>query len=157
MAGDRIGRAHKKQVERGVALISVLVISIIVLLAIGGLYILLTRMFESGQTIRTYTSVKDSAKGGVEMAIIRIRSDDVSPTHCTQGFVVPFRLVQTGDQTFDTRVSVCFVGQVAGYGIAGVAYSGMGGATQSGYMYRIVSEAIGPQGSFSRVEAVYIR
>ena len=158
MASGGDGHTHKEQMSRGVALVSTLMLSVLILLALGGLYLLLTRLFESGQTIRTYAGVKQAAAGGVEIAILRIRNEEIRlPDDCTNGFTLPFRLVQAGDQTFDNRVSVCYVGQTPGYGLGGVAYTGLSGQTRAGHIYRIISEATGPQGSFHRIEALYVR
>lgn len=171
MASSR--RRHnfgKHKMRRGVALISVLTTAIVVALVIGGLYILLTRVFETTRMSGVYATTRDAARGGINYTVSQIiggsfdtlltgdcpNGTDARPGNCCD-LRLTYRLVGiTGEYT--NNITVCLTGYAPqpGFIIEGVAYSRPtpGG---KGYVYTIVSEALGPQGSRSRVEAVYVR
>ncbi len=171
MASSR-GRHYfgKHKMKRGVALISVLTTAIIVALIIGGLYILLTRVFETSRMSGVYATTRDAARGGISYTVSQITGgsfDSLLTGDCPDGTAsrpgnccdlrLTYRLVGvTGEYT--NTVTVCLTGYAPqpGFEIEGVAYTrpSPGG---KGYVYTIVSEALGPQGSRSRVEAVYVR
>jgi hypothetical protein len=166
------GRRHafeKYKKVRGVALISVLVMGIIIAIVIGGLYYILTRTMLTGERVRVYTSTREAAVGGVNYAVLQIKSglfDDMDQFGCPTGWTsdgncctsnINYRLSGT-TQTFTNTITICLRGYVPPPGevLTGVAYSKpqVGGR---GYIYLIISEADGPQGSKSRVEAVWVR
>jgi hypothetical protein len=161
--------SEKYKKVRGVALISVLVMSTMVALVLGGLYYILTRTMLTGERVRVYTSTREAAVGGVNYAVLQIKSglfDTMDQLGCPTGWIsdgncctanLNYRLSGT-TQNFTNRITICLRGYALppGETAAGVAYSRpqIGGR---GYIYLITSEADGPQGSRSRVEAVWMR
>lgn len=170
METRRRGYTSKKYKKvRGVALISVLVTGIMIAIIIGGLYYILTRTMLTGERVRVYTSTREAAVGGVNYAVLQIKSglfDAMDQLGCPTGWIsdgdcctsnINYRLSGT-TQTFTNRITICLKGYAPPPGdvVAGVAYSRpqTGGR---GYIYLITSEADGPQSSKSRVEAVWMR
>lgn len=167
---EACGRGHtseKYKKVRGVALISVLVMGIMIAIVIGGLYYILTRTMLTGERVRVYTSAREAAVGGVNYAVLQIKSglfDAMDQLGCPTGWIsagdycctsnINYRLSGT-TQTFTNRITICLRGYVPPPGevITAVADTKPIG----GYIYLIVSEADGPQGSKSRVEAVWVR
>ncbi len=167
------GRGHtfeKYKKVKGVALISVLVMSVMIALVIGGLYYILTRTTITGERVRVYTSAREAAVGGVNYAVLQIKSglfDTMDQLGCPTGWIsdgdncctanLNYRLSGT-TETFRNTITICLRGYAPppGEAITGVAYSRPqpGGR---GYIYSIISEVDGPQGSRSRVEAVWVR
>lgn len=171
---EACGRGHtseKYKKVKGVALISVLVMGIMVALAIGGLYYILTRTTITGERVRVYTSTREAAVGGVNYAVLQIKSglfDTMDQLECPNGWTLTpdrncctanlnYRLSGT-TETFRNTITICLRGYAPPPGevITGVAYS-RPQAGGRGYIYLIISEADGPQGSRSRVEAVWMR
>jgi hypothetical protein len=173
---EACGRGHtseKYKKVRGVTLISVLVMSVMMALAIGGLYYILTRTMLTGERVRVYTSTREAAVGGVNYAVLRIKSglfDAMDQFECPTGSGwtptpdgncctanLNYRLSGT-TQNFTNTITICMRGYTSPPGdvVSGVAYSRLqtGGR---GYIYSIISEADGPQGSRSRVEALWMR
>jgi hypothetical protein len=169
---EACGRGHtfeKYKKVRGVALISVLVTGIMIALVIGGLYYILTRTMLTGERVRVYTSTREAAVGGVNYAVLQIKSglfDTMDQYGCPTGWIsdgdccisnINYRLSGT-TQNFTNRITICLRGYAPPPGeiATGVAYSRPqpGGR---GYIYLIISEADGPQSSRSRVEAVWVR
>jgi hypothetical protein len=169
---EACGRGHtskKYKKLRGVALISVLVTGIMIALVIGGLYYILTRTILTGERARVYTSTREAAVGGVNYAVLQIKGglfDAIDQLECPTGWNtvgnccttdLNYRLSGT-TETFRNRITICLRGYAPPPGevITGVAYSRPlpGGR---GYIYLIISDADGPQGSRSRVEAVWMR
>jgi hypothetical protein len=169
---EACGRGHtfeKYKKVRGVALISVLVMGVMIALVIGGLYYILTRTMLTGERVRVYTSTREAAVGGVNYAVLQIKSglfDTIDQLECPAGWTtvgncctanLNYRLSGT-TETFRNTITICLRGYTSPPGevITGVAYSRPqpGGR---GYIYSIISDADGPQGSRSRVEAVWMR
>jgi hypothetical protein len=166
------GRGHtfkKYKKVRGIALISVLVMSAMVALVIGGLYYILTRSIVSAEKVRVYTSTREAAVGGVNYAVLQIKSglfDTMEQSGCPTGWIsdgsccaanLVYRL-STGTQSYTNRITICLRGYTPppGETATGAAYS-RPQAGGRGYIYSIISDADGPQGSRSRVEAVWMR
>ena len=169
---EACGRGHtseKYKKVRGVALISVLVMSVMIALAIGGLYYILTRTMLTGERVRVYTSTREAAVGGVNYAVLQIKGglfDAMDQLECPTGWNLDgdcctanlnYSLSGT-TQNFTNRITICLRGYTSPLGdvVSGVAYS-RPQAGGRGYVYSIISEADGPQGSRSRVEAVWMR
>jgi type II secretory pathway pseudopilin PulG len=169
---EACGRGHtfeKYKKVRGIALISVLVMSVMIALVLGGLYYILTRSITSAEKVRVYTSTREAAVGGVNYAVLQIKSglfDTIDQLECPAGWTtvgncctanLNYRLSGT-TQNFTNKITICLRGYAPPPGevVTGVAYTRPqpGGR---GYIYLIVSEADGPQGSKSRVEAVWMR
>jgi len=169
---EACGRGHtskKYKKVKGVALISVLVMGIMIAIVIGGLYYILTRTMLTGERVRVYTSTREAAVGGVNYAVLQIKSglfDTMDQLGCPTGWIsdgnccttnINYRLSGT-TQTFTNRITICLRGYAPPPGEVITAVAGTrpqpGGR---GYIYLIISEADGPQSSKSRVEAVWVR
>lgn len=143
--------------EKGVSLVSVMVLSIVTLVLIGSVFYLLTRTIGVSASVPTYMTLRDAASSGVHYAVTQIKSGTLTIDHIggCEAMELRFKLGSTGD-TYTTNVQVCLVGYMPppGYQISGVAYSREipGG---KGYIYSIVSEARGPAGTYSRIESLY--
>jgi len=169
---EACGRGHtskKYKKVRGVALISVLVMGITVALVIGGLYYILTRTMLTGERVRVYTSTREAAVGGVNYAVLQIKSglfDTMDQLGCPTGWTsdgncctsnLNYRLSGT-TQNFTNRITICLKGYAPPPGEVVSAVAGTRPqAGGRGYIYLITSEADGPQGSKSRIEAVWVR
>lgn len=168
------GRKHSsgkpEVMERGVALISVLTTAIVVALIIGGLYVLLTRVFEASRVSGIYATTSEAARGGISYAVSQIVGgsyDTLSRGECPNGVLsqvgnccdmrIRFRILNV-DGEYDNNIRICLTGYVPqpGYEITSVADTRLppGG---KGLVYTIISEALGPQGSRARVESLYVR
>jgi len=167
---EACGRGHtseKYKKVRGVALISVLVMGVMIALAIGGLYYILTRTTATAERVRVYTSTREAAVGGVNYAVLQIRSglfDTMDQLGCPTGWTtvgicctanLNYRLSGI-TQNFTSQITICLRGYapLPGEALLSVAQSRYQAA---GYIYSIISEVDGPQGSRSRVEAVWVR
>jgi hypothetical protein len=169
---EACGRGHtseKYKKVRGVALISVLVMGIMIAIVIGGLYYILTRTMLTGERVRVYTSTREAAVGGVNYAVLQIKSglfDAMDQLGCPTGWIsngdcctsnINYRLSGT-TQNFTNRITICLRGYIPPPGeVIGPVAGTKPIAGGRGYIYLIVSEADGPQGSKSRVEAVWMR
>ncbi len=148
--------------NKGTALVMAILISLFALLALAGLYFALTKLLGSSQTIKTYTSVRDAAAGGVHYAVSMIEGgvfNEFSINECTSSPVeLNFKLVGAGDELFTNKITVCLLAYYIppGYEVTGVAYS-KEIPDGKGRVYTIISEAEGPQGTRSRIEAVYAK
>ena len=169
---EACGRGHtfeKYKKVKGVALISVLVMGIMIALVIGGLYYILTRTMLTGERVRVYTSTREAAVGGVNYAVLQIKSglfDAMDQLECPTGWTsngncctanLNYRLSGT-TETLRNTITICLRGYAPPPGdvVSGVAYS-RPQAGGRGYIYLIISDADGPQGSRSRVEVVWMR
>jgi hypothetical protein len=142
---------------------------IMIALVIGGLYYILTRTTATAERVRVYTSTREAAVGGVNYAVLQIRSglfDNMDQRECPAGWNlagncctanINYRLSGT-TQNFTNQITICLSGYTPPPGdvVSGVAYS-IPQAGGRGYIYLIISEVSGPQGSRSRVEAVWMR
>lgn len=154
--------------KRGVALISVLAIAITVALVVGGLFVLMQRLFFSSERVAVYSSAREAASSGVMYAVTQIAggsfnsltqgrcppsTQNVSPNCCR--FSLPYRI---GQKDYRNNITLCLAGYQPppGFEITGVAYS-KPTAGGKGFVYTIISEAFGPTGSMAVVEAVYQR
>jgi len=169
---EACGRGHtfkKYKKVKGVALISVLVMGIMVALVIGGLYYILTRTTITGERVRVYTSTREAAVGGVNYAVLQIKGglfDTMDQLGCPTGWTtvgncctadLNYRLSGT-TQDFTNRITICLRGYTPPPGEIVAPVAGTRPQTGGrGYIYLIISEADGPQGSRSRVEAVWMR
>ncbi len=169
---EACGRGHtseKYKKVKGVALISVLVMSVMIALVLGGLYYILTRSITSAERVRVYTSTREAAVGGVNYAVLQIKGglfDTMDQLGCPTGWTSDGNCCTTNlsyrpsgtTQTFTNRITICLRGYSPPPGdvVSGVAYTKPqpGGR---GYIYSIISEVDGPQGSRSRVEAIWMR
>jgi hypothetical protein len=169
---EACGRGHtfeKYKKVRGVALISVLVMSVMIALVIGGLYYILTRTMLTGERVRVYTSTREAAVGGVNYAVLQIKGglfDAMDQLGCPIGWNtvencctanLNYRLSGT-TQNFTNTITICLRGYAPPPGEVVAPVAGTRPiAGGRGYIYSIISEVDGPQGSKSRVEAVWMR
>ncbi len=156
---------HK--MKRGVALISVLATALMVGLVVGGLYILMQRLFFSSERVAVYSSTREAAEAGIKYTVSQIVGGAFNtlvqgecPTSTRQvagccEYAIPYKI---GQKDYQNRITVCLAGYQPppGFEITGVAYS-KPTAGGRGYVYTIISEALGPTGSRSVIEAVYVR
>lgn len=179
MGGYRVRYTAEQHKVRGVALISALVVSVLVLIAIGSLYFLLTRLFETAESTRTYSSAREAAAAGVNYAIasgifdtiasLEQCPDNASPVNnpnCPNvqelGISLGCRLnlkfkLKGSNQVYSNTVDVCFLGYstLPGYQATGVAHSKLIPGNK-GLVFSIISEVRDPQGlNTARIEAVY--
>jgi len=163
MESHRAGHSIKElsMNNKGISLFSAILIALFALLALAGLYFALTKLLGSSQTIKTYTSVRDAAAGGVHQAVIMIQSgsfNEYGLGECTsQPIELKFKLYGS-DKLFTNKITVCLSAYRTppGYEVTGVAYSKLSSGYK-GFIYTIISEAEGPENTHSRVEAVYAR
>lgn len=165
MASNRKGHTTEKHKLKGATLISVVLISIAITLMLAGMYYALTKLFKTSENLKIYTSTREAAIGGVNYAISSgaifsiIYSQPCpngqNPVNNCCNFTLKYTLKGTNN-VFNNQIEVCFVGYQpqAGYKITGVANSrDIGG---KGYIFRIISQANGPQNSANiRVETLY--
>ncbi|MDW8295179.1 MAG: hypothetical protein RMK21_07525 [Aquificaceae bacterium] len=169
-SGRRGPSLRKPEMKRGVALISVLVTSVIVALILGGLYLLLTRVFEAHRISGIYATTSDAAKGGVNYALSQILGGNLETLSwgaCPDGtnaqagnccnISIRYRLLGVSGE-YPNNIRICLSAYVPtpGDAIGAVADPTLGTGGR-GFIYTIVSETLGPQGSKARVEAVYAR
>jgi len=169
------GYTFKEHKMRGVALISVMVLSVVFLVLLSGLYFVLTRLFQSAEAVRTYSSAREAAVSGVNYAITtdifeRIAYNQPCPNgnppcpadspltnNCCCDIRLRFQL-RGSDQEFTNDVRVCFAGYKppAGSPISGVAYSKLPPGLK-GFVFSIISEVRDPQNRHAaRIEALYL-
>lgn len=181
MVSYRRGHTVEKHKVRGIALISAIIISVVVLVLLGSLYFMLTRLFETSEVTRTYSSAREAAVAGVNYVITSGIFDTIAslgicpdgspsvnnpscPALAGQGgnmqlgctLNLQFRLKDT-NEVYTNRITVCFLGysQLPGYFITGVAYSKLLPGNK-GLVFSIISEVLDPrQIHTTRIEAVY--
>ncbi len=150
----------------GIALPAALLIGVLSLLIVAGIYFALTKLFGSSQTIKTYTSLRDAAAGGVHYAIAtrgfemyyQALYGDITAGTCDT-INLQFNLQNTSG-TFNNNVQICYTGRgefKTGSEKERVIGSGTGGIFEYWLLFTIISEAEGPQGIRSRIEAVYAK
>ncbi|GAB6182260.1 hypothetical protein [Thermodesulfovibrio hydrogeniphilus] len=154
--------------DKGIALPAALLIGVLSLLIIAGIYFALTKLFGTSHAIKTYSSVREAAAGGVHYAVatkVREIYEDaiygrIAAGECEPPITLNFRL-QNISGTFNNTITVCFTGRgefKRGFGKERVIGSGTGGGEfEYWLLFTIISEATGPQGTRSRVEAVYAK
>ncbi|MFN7065371.1 MAG: hypothetical protein ACK4OF_04410 [Aquificaceae bacterium] len=163
MVGNRGRYTTEKHKVRGIALISAIIVSVLVLILLSSLYFMLTRLFETAESTRTYSSAREAAVAGVNYAITSGIFDTIENAGvCPDGqqsnatccrLNLRFKL-RGSDQEYSNTVDVCFLGSFypPGYSISGVAYS-----TPGKKIFSIISEVRDPQGlNTARIEAVYM-
>ncbi len=135
---------------------------------------MLSRLLESSEAVRTYSSAREAAVSGVNYAITtdvfdRIVYNQPCPDGnppCTAGqpltynccctLRLNFRLKGSAG-SFSNSVRVCFAGYnpPPGYPVTGVAYSKLPPGNK-GFIFSIISEVSDPQGLHNaRIEALY--
>jgi len=174
MGYGRGGYTFKEHKMRGVALVSAIITSVLVLILLAGLYFALTRLFEGAEAVRTYSSAREAAISGVNYAITsdifdRIAYNQSCPdgsspcppnspltNNCCCKVQLRFQL-RGSAQEFTNYVTVCFAGYrpPAGSPISGVAYSRIPPGL-TGFVFFIISEVNDPQNQHNaRIEALY--
>ncbi|MEN2995300.1 MAG: hypothetical protein ABDH19_08165 [Thermodesulfovibrio sp.] len=145
----------------GASLFSAILIAFFGLLALAGLYFALTKLLATSETIKTYSSVRDAAVGGVHHAVIMIQSgsfDEYTVGECTSRPIeLKFKLYGSS-ALFTNNITVCLSAYKTppGYEVTGVGYSKLA-AGYKGFIYTIISEASGPENTRSRIEVIYLR
>lgn len=145
--------------QEGASLFAAIFISLFALLALSGLYFALTKLLSSSHTIKTYASVRDAAAGGVNYAVMLLQGKSITDDYCPPNnpLILKFRLSGTSG-VYENRINICFTSYATptGFEVLGVAYS-KEIPGEKGNIYTIISEAIGPADTRSRIEAVYAK
>lgn len=140
--------------KKGASLFAAILIALFALFALSGLYFAITKLLSHSQTIKTYTSLRDAAAGGVNHAVMLIEGKVINDnTYCSNNnpLVLNFRLSETSG-VYENRINICISDNKTNP--LGVAYRRDIGED---YIYTIISEVEGPQNTRSRIEAVYAR
>lgn len=154
--------------QKGVALFQAILISLIVLLSIGGLYSFITRTFKVTTEYKSFITVREAAVAGVNFAtsISSLESyllpeSPLNSSGCVK-FNIDFR-IYSRDELGANEITVCRLnlGHQPGSGATGASYEPVGGALSSVKIALKITSiarfpAINPQQE-SRVEAVYYR
>lgn len=146
--------------QQGASLFAAILIALFALLTLSGLYFALTKLLGTSHTIKTYASIRDAAAGGVNHAVMLLQGRSITDdTYCPQNnpLILKFKLTETSG-VYNNRINICYMAYETppGFEAPGVAYTKeiAGGV---GNIYTIISEAAGPQGTRSRIEAVYAK
>ncbi|MFN3406909.1 MAG: hypothetical protein ACK40E_04180 [Caldimicrobium sp.] len=161
--------------KKGSALFVALMLSFIGLILIGGIAALWLRFHHITFPIRTYSSVREAAAGGIDLVRKLLDNGKFDITTCstpcpdvtnstyTCMIIINYRLL--GSNTLhNNTVCVSFLGQIhlPGFAVTGVAYGGSGSlGSHGGELYAFNSTASASVGNGTLVsayiEAVYLR
>jgi len=139
--------------KKGIALINALLISLVVAVGLALLYTVLIKFFQSTETTRTFSSVREAAKSGVDYALSNLEQFrqqlETSPEISTE---LPCRIEGRSDCRIELQIKI--VGNVAitGQEVSGAMYEPFGGSFTSA-VFLIRSSAISGD-HVSVVEAV---
>lgn len=176
-------RTDNNSKESGIALVTALIITVVMLMLIGGMSYLLLKGFQTNIINRKFSSVYEAANGGVEYATgvinsyltTTIQPSDVvvssgtfaSTVGCT-GTPPPILVItaKTADGTYTITSNIQCLGNkpIPGYGGAlrfppppAMAGGGTGGGATKYIFYSIVSRATETTGStnIGKTEAIY--
>lgn len=166
----------KRKRTKGSALFLAIILSTIALMLLGSLMVVWWKLTQATFPVRTYSSVREAAAGGVELLVGYIANryfDEMSlgvapsgtraitPSNAYPFCVeVPLKYQLLGDtRHFNNPVRVCYYGipggSIPGEMLGGVAYTGH--KTGKGEVFALNSTAYGPQNTLAVVEAVYVR
>lgn len=144
--------------QKGATLIFALASAVVVLIVLGGLYYMMTKLFRVSEDIKTYTSVREASVSGVNYAATLINQNKFNlqiRTCTTNPIKLKFKLANDPN-IYETTVNVCLIGYAVppGYGASGVAYTSQisGG---KGEVYSITAISTGPNNTKSIIEASY--
>lgn len=154
--------------KKGVALFQAILISLIVLLSIGGLYSFITRIYKTTTDYKSFITVREAAIAGANFAASMsslesylLPTSSLNSSNCVK-FNMDFRIYGR-DELGANEINVCRInlGHQSGSGATGSSYEPVGGALSSVKIaLKIVSiarfPATNPQQE-ARVEAVYYR
>ncbi len=147
-----------KNKEKGATLIFAIASAIVVLLVLGGIYYMMTKVFRVSEDIKTYTSSREASVSGVNYAATLINQNkfNLQLGGCiTNPIKLKFKL-SSDPNLYETTVNVCFIGYEIppGYEITGVAYTKQipGG---KGEVYSITAISTGPNNTKSIIETSY--
>lgn len=147
--------------NKGFALISAIVFSIIVAFVILTLYFLITRVFRATEELRVYTSIREAAASGARYGASMTNFPVEWEQNACATFNLEFRI--SGREGIGrTEIRVCMIGSstLPGQEITGVAYEPVTGSSNSQLIFKITSISRFPANApvqESRVEAVYVR
>jgi len=145
--------------QRGATLITVLVIGVVSLVFMAGIYYLLTRSLQVSGSVPVYLSLRDAAASGAHYAASQIQKGTIIIDRLydciSNPIVLKFKLKDSG-ATFENTVTVCLIGYSPppGFKEQGVGYSKVIPG-RKGYIYLIDSIAVGPNNTYTKVEAAY--
>lgn len=167
----------KKRKSKGSALFVALMFSFISLLIIAGLVVLWYRLNATLFPIKTYSSVREAAAGGINLVVSLVNQNyffEMEEGRCPSGTVLTsnatvvccrinlkFRLLSSNDTNRDylNPIEICLLGyQIQpGFEVTGVAYTPQSAKLGKNYVYGLNSTALGPGNVTAYVEAVYVR
>ncbi|MBI4685724.1 MAG: hypothetical protein HY755_11050 [Nitrospirae bacterium] len=177
-------RADNNSKESGIALVTALVITVVVLMLISSLTYLFTKGFQTNIINRQFSTVYEAANGGVEYSTGVLNSYLVGTTltnigtitvtggtfdgiaTCTDQANTATITARTADGTYTIATTITCLGSKAipGYGGAlkfppppAMAGGGIGGGATKYIFYSIISQATETTGStnIGRTEAIY--
>ncbi|MCS7279901.1 MAG: hypothetical protein NZ530_07605 [Thermodesulfobacteriaceae bacterium] len=172
----KIQKFKKKIRTKGSALFLAIVLSTIALILLGSLMLVWWKFTQAAFPVRTYSSLREAAAGGVELLVGYISNryfDEMGVGRAPRGTraltssnAYPFcvevllRFQLLGDtRQFNNPVQICYYGipggSIPGEMLGGVAYTGP--KTGKGEVFALNSTAYGPQNTLAIVEAVYVR
>ncbi|MDM7273175.1 hypothetical protein [Sulfurihydrogenibium azorense] len=147
-----------KKREKGATLIFALATAIVVLIVLGGIYYMMTKVFRISEDIKVYKSTREATASGVNYAATLINQNkfNLQLGSCAQNPIkIKFKL-SNDPNLYETVVSVCFIGYEIppGYEVTGVVYTKpiSGG---KGKVYSITAISTGPNNTKSIIEASY--
>lgn len=145
--------------ERGATLITVLVIGVVSLVFLAGIYYLLTRGIQVSGSVPVYLTLRDAAASGAHYAasLIQKTDKDILPEmiyECAPPINLKFKLKDTG-ATYTNTVTICLIGYAIPPGFSSTPVIGPGPPGLLGNVYFIDSIAVGPNNTYSKIEAVY--
>lgn len=160
--------------QKGASLFIAIMLSFIGLLIIGGLITAWYRLTHIIFPIKTYSSVKEAAGGGIKLLSTYIDQgvfSEMERGNCPQGTSLignntlpccqvnlKYKLLG-GTREYANPIAICFLGYVPqpGYEITGVAYTSQPAKFGKNFIYGFNSTAYGPNNITAYVEAVYVR
>lgn len=161
-----------KKRNKGSALFVALMFSFIGLLVIAGLVAVWYRLTHVLFPVKTYTSVREAASGGVKLLASYIDQgffSDLEKGRCPAGLQstnngtcclvnLKYRLLGS-EREYSNPVYVCILGYQTqpGMEITGVAYTPQAARFGLNFVYGLNSTAYGPNSVTAYVEAVYVK
>lgn len=158
--------------KKGSALFVAIMFSFIGLLVIAGLVTIWYRLTHILFPVRTYTSVREAASGGIKLLATYVDQgyfSDINLGKCPAGTqpisngtccIVNLKYKLLGDsKEYLNPVTICTLGYQAqpGFEITGVAYTSQAARLGLNFVYGFNSTAYGPNNVTAYVEAVYVR
>jgi len=130
--------------RKGIALVNALLISLVVGVGLLLLYGILIRFFQTAETTRIFSSVREAAKSGVEYAISNLDQFSQQLQTSPAGEInttLPCRIEGRSNCIINLRIKIAGSVAIAGQEVSGAMYEPFGGSFASA-VFLIRSEAI---------------